>query len=159
MSGKIARSIVFTGVTYEDALILFGFTHGFTCVLVISNFNVSGTVEGPSLASLTLDGQPLAVGSGGTFGPIAVSIPAGDAGVRLGFRLTHPDGTTANHRVTFYQGLPQPFVTPSPRSLHARLGPGESLLVETPGRLGGVGGSWPCTSLGRWRRLRLRLCR
>ena len=92
-------------------------------IILLSSYGLTGTVVGPPVASLTYEEQAVAVDAGGGFGPLPVVIPPGEAGTRLRFRITHADGTTANHHMTVFQGLPTPFDSPSPKSLHARLGP------------------------------------
>lgn len=90
-------------------------------VSFLQAFNLTGQVVGPPIASLTLDQGPIAVQPNGAFGPIPVTIAADDVAREFPFRITHPDGTTANEHVTIFQGTPLPIGASSIRSLSARL--------------------------------------
>jgi hypothetical protein len=90
-------------------------------ISIAPSYDLYGEIEGPTPMALTLDGQPLALAPNGSFGPIPVHVSAAEVGQGLHFRLTHPDGATANHHMTLFQGFPLLFENPSNFSLSARL--------------------------------------
>lgn len=90
-------------------------------ISVVSSFNLSGQIVGPPVASATLDGAPLPLQPNGSFGPIPVTILPTDVARGFRFRVTHQDGTTANHHMTLFQGTPWPLSIPSSKTLSARL--------------------------------------
>jgi len=123
----MAHLQVFTpeGGPYESDTIVHAWhvttTPGDGGISLPQSFDLEGDIDGPILQSVTLDGLPLAVDGNGSFGPLPQHITASEIGQGLRFRMTHPDGATANHHMTLFQGRALDFDSPSNVSLSARL--------------------------------------
>lgn len=89
-------------------------------ISIFPTFSLTGVVGGSAVQSVTLDGAPLSLAGNGSYGPIGVSITDGVKTNRT-FRITHPDGTATQHRVTFFQGFPQLLAGASTKSLVAQV--------------------------------------
>ncbi len=93
--------------------------------------SVQGTVLGPDLPQLTLNGASLFLSAFGDFGPVNESFPAGEVFLPLEFEIeNNVDGSRTRERFTVAQGIPPPLSFPSVRSLEARLNPAGYDLVE-----------------------------
>ncbi|MEM7309408.1 MAG: hypothetical protein AAF682_22185 [Planctomycetota bacterium] len=92
--------------------------------------SVQGAIEGPAGVTAMLNGNPLPLGPGGSFGPLNEAFAADDVFLPLLFELQHPDGSGTRERVSVGQGLPLPLSFPAVKALEARLNPAGYDLVE-----------------------------
>lgn len=86
----------------------------------LPSFSLTGVVSGSAVQSFSVDGAPVSLAANGAFGPLSVSFTDGVKTHRT-FRIVHPDGTATQHRVTFFQGVPQPLTGSSVKSLVAQI--------------------------------------
>lgn len=94
-------------------------------------FNVSGDVQGPRIASFSVNGAPVALGAGGTFGPIAIAMTPGETFQEVLYEVVHTDGTIVRDRQTVGSGSPALLTLPSQHSVAAHLeGPGLALVAD-----------------------------
>jgi hypothetical protein len=98
----------------------------------LPSFPLSGSIAGPAILEARIDGQPLALGAGNSFGPLPVTFADG-LKARRTFELMHPDGSTTAARFTYFQGIAQPLASASAKSLAAQLGNGALDRVEVLG--------------------------
>lgn len=89
-------------------------------ISVLPSFSLTGVVSGAAVASFAVDGVVVPLAANGSFGPLPVTIADGVKTHRT-FRISHPDGTTTQQRVTFFQGFPQPLSGSSVKSLVAQI--------------------------------------
>jgi hypothetical protein len=68
---------------------------------------ISGALVGPTPASFTLDGAPVALDGAGNFGPLAVPLDTSGSLDGLLFEVTHADGTSTRSRQTVGLGTPE----------------------------------------------------
>lgn len=76
-------------------------------VIPVDSFSLSGSVDGPAIQSVTLNGQSVgAVESlaGVSWDSYPMTITENEVSKELHFRITHADGTTANHHITMFRG-------------------------------------------------------
>lgn len=99
----------------------------------IPSFTLTGSVAGPPVAAVTVDGQPFVLGPGATLGPVAAGFGPGEAVDEHHLRLTHADGSTADLRLTFFKGLQTPLANAPAKSLAAQLEQGGLNDVATAG--------------------------
>lgn len=83
--------------------------------------SVQGQLQGPPLASFTLNDAPVVLSPTGDFGPLLVNQVPGEVFLPILFELQHADGSTTRERMSVAQGVPLPLVLPSSQSLAARL--------------------------------------
>ena len=72
--------------------------------VVTPSASVQGSISGPSGVTAQLNGTPLALGAGGSFGPILQTMAPGEIFLPLLFELQHPDGSGTRERYSVAQG-------------------------------------------------------
>lgn len=122
----VVRAIVGTGsANVVSATTVHAWSVGTTpfgdgSVLPLTSFDVNGTVSGPPVATLSVDGQTTAL-SNGAFGPLTLSFGPAEVVDTHHVRLTHADGSTANWRMSVFRGTGFPFDQGSTKALAAQV--------------------------------------